>query len=63
MDIEVQNMVEESSKISFEVQKRTFERFSKAKMTLKIFLNIPVSFRLDFIQFSYYFKGKISENR
>ena len=33
--IEVQNMDEENSKISFEVQNLTFERFSKTKMTLK----------------------------
>ena len=37
-DIEVQNMDLESSKMSFEVQKWTSERFYKTKMTFK---NIP----------------------
>ena len=35
MGIEVQNMDLENSKMSFEVQKSTFERFSKTKMTFK----------------------------
>ena len=34
-DIEVQNMDEESSKISFEVQMQTFEGCFKTKMTFK----------------------------
>ena len=33
--IEVQNMDKESSKISFEVKRRTSERFSKTEMTLE----------------------------
>ena len=47
-----------SSKLSFEVQNWTFERFSETKMTFKIFWNIPGSFRLDFIPFPFYVKGK-----
>ena len=46
----------EKIKISFEVQKLTFEGCFKTKMTLKTFWNIPGSFRLDFISNSYYFK-------
>ena len=37
-DIEVQNMEQKNSKISFEVQKSTFEGCFKTKMTFK---NIP----------------------
>ena len=40
MDIEVQNMDLENSKISFEVQKLTSEDCFKTKMTLNIFWNI-----------------------
>ena len=50
-DIEVQHMDEDNSKISFEVQKVSFERFSETKMTLEIFWNIPGSFWLDFLNF------------
>ena len=35
MDIEVQNMQWKNSKMSFEAQKSTSERFSKTKMTFK----------------------------
>ena len=35
MDIEVQNMDLEHSKISFEVHKRTFEGYFKTKMTFE----------------------------
>ena len=41
MDIEVQNMHLKHSKISFEVQKRTFESCFKTKMTLKNILKVP----------------------
>ena len=47
-DIEVQNMDEDMSKISFEVKQLTFEGCSKSKMTFEIFWNIPGPFRLDF---------------
>ena len=50
MDIEVQNMHLKHSKISFEVQKRTFESCFKTKMTLKNILKVPA---LIPAQFSY----------
>ena len=40
-DIEVQNMEQESSEISFEVQICTFEKSSKTKMTFKHILEYP----------------------
>ena len=41
MDIEVQNMHLKHSKISFEVQKLTFEGCFKTKMTSKNILEVP----------------------
>ena len=58
MEIEVQNMDLNYWKISSEVQKLTFEDWFKTKITLRIFWNIPGSFRLDFISKFYDFKGK-----
>ena len=53
MGIEVQNMDLENSKMSFEVQHLTSERFSKIKMTFKNILEysrvIPASFYTIFI--------------
>ena len=56
------NTDEEDSKNSFEVQKHTAE---SPKRLWRIFWNIPGSFQLDSIPFSYYFNGKsknIDEN-
>ena len=54
-DIEVQNMDEENSKVGFEVEKLTFEKFSKTKMTFKNILEyfrvIPAWFYTIFILF------------
>ena len=41
MDIEVQNMHLKLPKISFEVQKRTFESCFKTKMIFKNILEVP----------------------
>ena len=41
MNIEVQNMDLKHSRISFEVQNLTFERFSKTNMTFKNILEYP----------------------
>ena len=52
-DIEIQNMEQESSKISFEVQKPTFEGCSKTKKTFKNILEyswvIPAWFLTNFL--------------
>ena len=62
MDSEVQNMDLENSKMSFEVQKWTSERFYKTKMTFK---NIPEYSRVIlawFYTIFILFQRKIDEN-
>ena len=44
MDIEVQNMHLKHSKVSFDVQKRVFERCFKTKMIFKNVIEVPVFF-------------------
>ena len=62
MDIEVQNMDEEGSKIRFEVQKLSFEGCFETKMIFKNILEVPALIPAQFPYEKHVFSTNFNEN-